>query len=42
MIERQKTEAMAAKCQRAKKGICLFSKKEENYENNTEDEMDLT
>ncbi len=40
IVERQKTEAMAAKRQRAKRGISLSSEEEETYKNNTGDETD--
>ena len=40
MIERRKTKAMTTRCQRAKGGISLSSKKEENYESDTKDEID--
>lgn len=40
MIERSKTKAMVAKCQRAKKGIYLPNKKEKNNENYTTDTID--
>ena len=40
MMERQKTKAMVAKCQKAKRRISSFSKNEENYENNTENKTD--
>lgn len=41
IVERRKTEAMAAKCQRTKRGISLSSKEKEDYESNTGDKMDL-
>ncbi len=41
MVERRKTEAIAAKRQRARGGISLSSEEEENYESDTEDETDL-
>ena len=41
MMERQKIEAIAARRQRAKGGISLSNKKEENYESDTRDETDL-
>ena len=31
---------MTARCQRTRRGISLFSKKEENYESNTGDKTD--
>ncbi len=40
MIERRKTEAMAARGQRARRGISLSNKEEEKYESNTRDETD--
>ena len=40
MVERWKTEAMAMRCQRARKGISLFIEEEENHENNIEDKTD--
>ena len=40
MVERQKTEAMAAKSQRARGGISLSCEKEENYESDTGDGTD--
>lgn len=40
-MEKQKTKTMAAKRQKAKGGINLSSEKEGNYQNDTEDEMDL-
>ncbi len=41
MVERRKTEAMAAKHQRARGGISSSSEEEENYESDIEDETDL-
>ena len=41
MVERWKIETMAAKRQRARRGIDLSSEKKEDYESDTEDEMDL-
>ncbi len=41
MVEKRKTEAMAAKRRRARGGISSSSKEEDNYENNTRDEIDL-
>ena len=38
MIERRKTEAMAAKRQKARRGISLSSEEKENYKSNTKDE----
>ncbi len=40
MVERRKTEAMAAKRRRARGGISLSSEEEENYESDTGDETD--
>ncbi len=40
MVERQKTEAMAAKRRRARGEISSSSEEEENYESNTGDETD--
>ena len=40
MVERQKTEAMAVRCQRARRGISLFSEEEENYKKDIKDKMD--
>ena len=40
MMERQKTETMAARRQRARGKISLSSKEEENYESDTGDETD--
>ena len=40
MVERRKTEAMAAKYQRARGGISLSSKQEENYKSVTGDKTD--
>ena len=40
IVERQKTEAMAAKCRRAREGISSSNEKEENYESDTRDETD--
>ncbi len=40
MVERWKTEAMAAKRQRARGEISLSNKEEENYESDTGDETD--
>ena len=37
MVQKRKTEAMAAKCQRAKGGMSLSNKEEENYERDTKD-----
>ena len=39
-MEKRKTEAMAAKCRRARGTISLSSKEKENYKSDTEDEMD--
>ena len=41
MMERRKTKAMAAKRQRARRGINSSSKEEENYKSDTGDETDL-
>ncbi len=41
MVKRRKTEAMAAKCQRARGGTSSSSEEEENYESDTGDETDL-
>ena len=38
MVESQKTEAMVARCQRARGGINLSSEEEKNYESDTRDE----
>ena len=40
MVEKQKTEAMAVRRQRARRGISLSSKEEENYESDTRDKTD--
>ncbi len=40
MIERRKTKAMAAKYQRARRGISSLSEEEKNYESDIGDEMD--
>ena len=40
MVERQKTKAMATRCQRARGGINLFSEEEENYESDIGDKTD--
>ncbi len=40
MIEWQKTKAMAAKHQKARRGISLSSEEEKNYESDTKDETD--
>ena len=40
MVERRKTEAMSAKHQSARPGICSSSKEEENYKSDNGDEMD--
>lgn len=40
MMERRKTEAIAAKCQRNKGGISLSSRKEKNYWFDTGDDID--
>ena len=40
-MKRQKTKAIAARCQRAKRRINLSNEKEENYESDTRDETDL-
>lgn len=36
-MEKQKIEAMAARYQKARKRICLFFEKVENYESDTRD-----
>ncbi len=41
MVERRKTEVIAAKCQRAKERISLSNEEEEIYESDTGDETDL-
>lgn len=41
MVKRWKTKAMTAKRQTTRRGISLSSEKEENYENDTKDEIDL-
>ena len=41
IVERRKTETMATRHQRARRGIILSSKEEENYESDTGDEIDL-
>ncbi len=41
MLEKQITEAMAAKRRRARGGISSSSEEKENYESNTGDETDL-
>ena len=40
MVEKEKTKAMAARRQKAKRGISLSNEEEENYENDTGDETD--
>ena len=40
MVERRKTKTMAARRQRAKRGINLSNKEKKNYESNTKDETD--
>ncbi len=40
MVERRKIKAIAVKCQNARRGISLSNKEEENYKNNTGDEID--
>ncbi len=40
MVERRKTEAMAAKRRRARGGISSSNEEEENYESDTGDEPD--
>ncbi len=40
MVERRKTEAMAAKYRRARGGISLSSEQGANYESDTRDETD--
>lgn len=41
MVERLKTEAIAAKRHRNQRRISLFNKKEENYENDIRDDTNL-
>ena len=41
IVERRKTETMAARCQRARRRISLSSEEEKNYENDTGDKTDL-
>ena len=41
MIEKRKIKAMAARRQRARRGISLSNEEEENYEKNTGDKTDL-
>ena len=40
MVKRRKIEAMAARHQRARRRISLFSEKKENYESNIGDKTD--
>ncbi len=40
IVEKRKTEAMAAKCRRARGGISSSNEEEENYESDTGDETD--
>ncbi len=40
MVERRKTEGIATKRQRARRGISLSRKEKENYESDTGDETD--
>ena len=40
LMERQKTEAMAAKCRRDGEKISLSNRKEENYESDNKDDID--
>ena len=40
IVERQKTEIMAAKCQRARGGISSSNKDKKNYESDIGDETD--
>ena len=40
MVERPKKKAMATRRQRARGGISLFSKEEENYKSDTGNETD--
>lgn len=40
LVEKWRTRAMAAKCQRAKKGVSLSNEEEGNYESDTRDETD--
>lgn len=41
IVERQKIEAIAAECKRARGGISLFSEEEKNYESNIKDKTNL-
>lgn len=41
MVEKQKTEAIAAKRHKDRKRINLFNRKEENYEGDNKDNIDL-
>lgn len=41
IVEKQKIEAMAAKCHKDRKGISLYSRKKENYDGDTRNDMDL-
>ena len=41
IVERRKTKAIIAKCQRAKGGISLSSEEKESYESDSKDEIDL-
>ena len=40
IMEKQKTEAMTAKCRRARGGISLSNEEEKNYESDTRDKTD--
>lgn len=40
MIKKWKTEAITVKCQRVRESICLFSEEKENFDSDTEDEID--
>ena len=40
MVERQKTEAIIAKCHKNRGRICLFSREEQNHESDTRDKTD--
>lgn len=40
-MKKQKIEAIAIRCQKARGGINLFSEEEENYKNDTGDETNL-
>ena len=40
MVEKRKTETMAAKNRRTRREFSLFSEEKKNYNSNTEDEID--